>query len=66
MYVNPWLGFSQLPQIFIAEVVDDGDGKLTATYESSFPGQYLVYIEEGSFTCGDMYIFYFRPKFEDR
>ena len=32
-------------QIFIAEVVNNGDGTLTATYESSFPGKYLVYIE---------------------
>lgn len=29
-------------------MTDGGDGILTATYESSFPGDYLVYIEEGT------------------
>eukprot|EP00903_Cladosiphon_okamuranus_P020050 g18416.t1 len=33
-------------QILIAEVVDNGNGTLTATYESLFPGDYLVYVEE--------------------
>ncbi|CAN0033491.1 unnamed protein product, partial [Ascophyllum nodosum] len=32
-------------QIFTAEVVNEGNGILTATYESSFPGDYLVYVE---------------------
>ncbi|CAM9322955.1 unnamed protein product, partial [Laminaria digitata] len=32
--------------IFIAAVESNGDGTLTATYESSFPGTYLVYIED--------------------
>jgi len=36
------------PQILIAEVVDDGGGTLTATYETAFPGDYLVYVEEGA------------------
>lgn len=35
-----------LGQILIAEVVDNGDGTLTATYESSFPGEYLIHVEE--------------------
>lgn len=33
-------------QILTAEVVDNKNGTLTATYESSFPGEYLVHIEE--------------------
>lgn len=33
-------------QILIAEVEDDGRGTFTATYESSFPGEYLVHVEE--------------------
>ena len=32
-------------QIFIAEVVNVGNGKLTATYKSSFPGEYKIYVE---------------------
>lgn len=32
-------------QIFIAEVVNNQNGTLTATYESSFPGNYSVYVE---------------------
>lgn len=32
-------------QIFIAEVVNNRDGTLNATYESVFPGEYLVYVE---------------------
>lgn len=32
-------------QIFIAEVINNGDRTLTATYESAFPGDYLVYVE---------------------
>lgn len=35
-----------MQQILIAEVVNSGNGTLTATYESSFAGDYLVYIEE--------------------
>ena len=41
MYV--WIGNED--QIFIAEVVNNFDGTLTATYESSFPGTYSVHIE---------------------
>ncbi|CAM9893261.1 unnamed protein product, partial [Laminaria digitata] len=41
MYV--WI--ANADQIFIAEVVNNGDGTLTATYESSFPGHYSVHIE---------------------
>lgn len=33
-------------QILTAEVVDHKNGTLTATYESPFPGKYLVHIEE--------------------
>lgn len=33
-------------QMFAAEVVNNMDGTLTATYTSDFPGQYFVYIEE--------------------
>eukprot|EP00903_Cladosiphon_okamuranus_P008178 g7877.t1 len=33
-------------QILIAEVADNGNGTLTATYESLFPGDYLVHVEE--------------------
>lgn len=29
----------------IADVVNNGDGSLTATYESSFPGEYLITVE---------------------
>ena len=43
-FVYVWIANAN--QIFIAEVVDNGDGTLTATYESSFPGQYAVHIEE--------------------
>eukprot|EP00752_Nemacystus_decipiens_P003816 g3511.t1 len=43
-FIYVWI--ANQDQIFIAEVVDNDDGTLTATYESSFPGQYLVYIEE--------------------
>lgn len=32
--------------VFIAEVENNGDGTLTASYESSFPGNYLVHIED--------------------
>lgn len=41
MYV--WI--ANADQILIAEVVNSGDGTLTATYESSFPGHYSVHIE---------------------
>ena len=41
MYV--WI--ASMDQIFIAEVVNNGDGTLTATYQSSFPGIYSVYVE---------------------
>ena len=41
MYV--WI--ANTDQIFFAEVVNNGDGTLTAVYESSFPGHYSVYIE---------------------
>lgn len=43
-FIYVWI--SNADQIFIAEVVDNEDGTLTATYESSFPGQYSVHIEE--------------------
>lgn len=33
-------------QVFIAEVEDNENGTMTATYGSDFPGQYQVYIEE--------------------
>lgn len=33
-------------QILTAEVVDNGNGTLTATYEALFPGDYLVYVDE--------------------
>ncbi|CAM9867264.1 unnamed protein product, partial [Hapterophycus canaliculatus] len=32
--------------VFSAAVEDNGDGTLTATYESPFPGEYLVFIQE--------------------
>lgn len=32
--------------VFIAGVENNGDGTLTASYESSFPGTYLVYVED--------------------
>lgn len=32
--------------MFAAEVVNNDNGTLTATYVSDFPGQYVVYIEE--------------------
>lgn len=41
MYV--WI--SNEDQIFIAEVENVGNGTLSATYESSFPGNYSVHIE---------------------
>ncbi|CAM9309930.1 unnamed protein product, partial [Laminaria digitata] len=41
MYV--WI--ANADQMFFAEVVNNGDGTLTATYESSFPGRYSVHIE---------------------
>ncbi|CAM9107182.1 unnamed protein product [Ectocarpus sp. 13 AM-2016] len=44
-FIYVWI--SNEDQIFIAEVVGDGNtGTLTATYKSDFPGDYLVYIEE--------------------
>lgn len=42
-FIYVWI--ANADQIFIAEVVNNGDGTLTATYESSFPGTYSVYIE---------------------
>ena len=41
MYV--WI--ANADQIFIAEVMNNFDGTLTASYESSFPGKYYVHIE---------------------
>lgn len=43
-FIYVWI--ANADQIFIAEVVDNEDGTLTATYETSFPGQYSVHIEE--------------------
>ena len=41
MYV--WI--ANADQILFAEVVNNGDGTLTAVYDSSFPGHYSVHIE---------------------
>eukprot|EP00903_Cladosiphon_okamuranus_P011004 g10393.t1 len=43
-FVYVWIANEN--QILIAEVEDRGNGTLTATYESSFPGHYLVHVEE--------------------
>eukprot|EP00903_Cladosiphon_okamuranus_P014398 g13366.t1 len=32
--------------VFVAEVENNSDGTLTATYEASFPGDYLVHVED--------------------
>ncbi|CAM9211467.1 unnamed protein product, partial [Laminaria digitata] len=42
-FIYVWI--ANADQMFIAEVVNNWDGTLTATYESSFPGKYSVYIE---------------------
>ena len=42
-FIYVWI--SNEDNIFIAAVENNGDGTLTASYESSFPGTYLVYIE---------------------
>lgn len=44
MYV--WIASAD--HIFIAEVIYTGDSTLTAIYESSFPGEYLLHVEEVS------------------
>ncbi|CAM9874426.1 unnamed protein product, partial [Ectocarpus fasciculatus] len=45
-FIYVWI--SNKDQIFTAEVFGDGssNGRLTATYTSDFPGDYLMYIEE--------------------
>lgn len=43
IFLYVWIGNEY--QIFIAEVVNNGDGTLTATYKSAFSGEYLVYVE---------------------
>lgn len=43
-FVYVWVASTD--HIFIAEVADNGNETLTATYETSFPGEYLIHIEE--------------------
>lgn len=43
MFFYAWIASQD--QIFIAEVINNGDGTLNATYESAFPGEYLVHVE---------------------
>ena len=42
-FIYVWIASEE--HILIADVVNNGDGTLTATYESSFPGEYLITIE---------------------
>lgn len=43
-FVYVWISNSD--QMMAAEVVNNGDGTLTASYSSDIPGEYLVYVED--------------------
>eukprot|EP00752_Nemacystus_decipiens_P009227 g8242.t1 len=43
-FVYVWVASED--SIFVAEVVNNFDGTLTATYEPAFPGSYLVHVED--------------------
>lgn len=43
LFIYVWI--ANQDQIFTAEVINEGNGLLTASYESSFPGDYLIHIE---------------------
>lgn len=43
-FIYVWI--ANVDQILTAGVENNGDGTLTATYESSFPGSYLVFVED--------------------
>ncbi|CAM9817705.1 unnamed protein product [Ectocarpus fasciculatus] len=48
-FVYVWIASAD--HVFHAAVVNNGDGTLTVTYESPYPGDYLVHIED---VCTDM------------
>lgn len=43
-FIYVWVASAD--HVFIAGVENNGDGTLTATYESSFPGTYLLFVED--------------------
>ncbi|CBJ25848.1 expressed unknown protein [Ectocarpus siliculosus] len=48
-FVYVWIASTD--HVLHAAVVDNGDGTLTATYESPYPGDYLVHVQD---VCTDM------------
>ena len=50
-FIYVWI--ANADQILTAGVKNNGDGTLTATYESCFPGDYLVFIEDVDLRASD-------------